>query len=67
MLFAIYVDFDRTRYFSAGQPVLLGDGTFEQVGERSGLPVYRRAGDHTTIYIPVQPGTDLLARYAAHR
>lgn len=63
----VYVDFERTRYFSAGPAVLLDRGGFERIGERDGLPVYMRKGEPNSIYVPVQQGADLLAHYASGR
>jgi hypothetical protein len=60
---AVYIEYDRSRYFSSGRPVLFDTATFTRIGERLGLPVYTRAGDPHTIYVPVQRDADLLARY----
>ena len=61
---AVFVQFDRQRYFSTGRPVLLGRQTFDRVGEYNGLPVYTHGADPRTIYIPLLPDGDFLAPYS---
>jgi len=61
---AVYIQFDEHRYFSSGPPVLLARDGFEHVGDYGGLPVYARGQDLRTVYIPVQRGAELLARYS---
>ena len=60
----MFIAFEGSKYFSSGSPVLL-DSRFVRVGEYHGFPVYTRGGDSTTIYVPVLPGADMLARYAS--
>jgi hypothetical protein len=60
----VYIDFHRQRYFSNGGTVLLERGRFERIGDYHGFPVYVRRGDRRTIFIPVLPGAELLARYS---
>jgi hypothetical protein len=60
---AVFIAFDGSRWFSSGAAVLMDDG-FVRIGEYHGLPVYRRGGDARSIFVPVQHGADLLARYS---
>jgi hypothetical protein len=56
----IWVTFRGQRWVSRGAAVPLGPA-FTQIGERAGYPVYARAGEDGTIYVPTVPG--VLAPY----
>jgi hypothetical protein len=54
----LFVEFDNTRWFSAGVPVPFDANRFERIGEYRGFPVYAaRSGPPSTIYVPL--GRDL--------
>jgi hypothetical protein len=55
-----WLNFDGRRYVSAGTAVPLSSD-FIQAGEHRGWPVYRRAGDTTTIYVPMT--SDMVAPF----
>jgi hypothetical protein len=51
----IWVMFRGQRWINRGAAVPLGPA-FTQIGERAGYPVYARAGEDGTIYVPTVPG-----------
>jgi hypothetical protein len=64
---AIYVEFDHTRWFSAGPPVSFDARSLMRVGESHGFPVYATHPDDSTIYVPIARGMDTLAPYRKRR
>jgi hypothetical protein len=64
----IFINFRNERWFSSGPAVAIEAARFRQVGHYDGLPVYVKAGNPDTIYVPVvSAGVSLAAPYSAVR
>ena len=48
----LYIQYEGTRWFAGGRTIEFDAGAFRQVGSLNGFPVYQRAGDNATIYVP---------------
>ena len=60
---SVWVEFEETRWFSAGPAEVLDAARYSQVGELHGFPVYRERGSaNDRIYVRVTPG-GLVAPY----
>ena len=57
----LWVHYAGARYVSSGAAVPLASSEFRTVGQYDGFPVYTRAGDDKTIYLPTRAG--LVAPY----
>jgi hypothetical protein len=65
---ALFVEYGNRRWFSGGPAVPLDRSTMTRIGEYHGFPVYARAGDRDTIYMPVTAGAgELVAPYSTRR
>jgi len=64
----IFVEFQNDRWFSSGPPASLDPRVLTRIGEWYGFPVYvARGAGHSTIYIPIAQGLELLAPYSKRR
>lgn len=61
----IFVEFNNARWYGSGPAIELEPATaFKRIGEYHGFPVYARAGDDRTIYVPVTGGGHLVTPYS---
>jgi hypothetical protein len=64
----IFVEFDHARWFSSGPPAPLDATRLTRIGESHGFPVYAlRAGDRSTIYMPVSQDMEFVAPYTRRK
>ena len=62
---AMFVEFNNDRWFVNGPPVLLDTRMLTRIGQSHGFPVYTaRNTRNSTIYVPVAPGMEALARFS---
>jgi hypothetical protein len=62
---AVFIEYDRRRYFADGPVVLFDARVFRKVGDYRGFPVYQRQGQDTTLYLPPRENSGTLAPYRA--
>jgi hypothetical protein len=61
---AVFVEFQGTRWFSAGSAVEYSPDRFTPIGEHRGFTVYQQTGQPGVIYMALLPGTPgLVAPY----
>jgi hypothetical protein len=60
----VWITYEGQQWFSVGKAVRMGSG-FTEVGSYRGFPVYRRANDADTIYVPTADG--MAAPYSTKR
>lgn len=64
----IYIAFQDRRWFVSGHAEELDTAQFTRIGEYEGFPVYRKAGDESTIYVAVaKTARELIAPYTVRR
>jgi hypothetical protein len=56
----VFIEYDNRRYFSDGPAVPFDAKVFTRIGDHHGFPVYRRAGQNSTVYIPPLGGRSTL-------
>jgi hypothetical protein len=62
---AMFMEFNNSRWFVNGPPVLLDTRMLTRIGQSDGFPVYTdRNSRNSTIYVPVAQGMDALARFS---
>jgi hypothetical protein len=54
---SVFIDFQGTRWFSAGPAVEFSADRFIPIGEHRGFPVYQQKGQPGVIYLALLPGT----------
>ena len=61
---AIFIEYSGNRWYTSGPPVPFDAARFTSAGDKDGFPVYRKAGDAQTIYVPIVKDASAVAPYS---